>query len=30
VAIGGFRASDLAPGEWRMLDAEAIRQVWRT
>jgi 23S rRNA pseudouridine2457 synthase len=30
VAIGRFRAPDLAPGEWRMLDADALRQVWQT
>lgn len=28
VAIGGFTASDLAPGSWRILDADEIRRVW--
>jgi 23S rRNA pseudouridine2457 synthase len=30
VAIGGFTAPDLAPGEWRILNTEDIRRVWKT
>jgi 23S rRNA pseudouridine2457 synthase len=29
VAIGGFSSPDLAPGEWRVLDADEIRRVWQ-
>jgi 23S rRNA pseudouridine2457 synthase len=29
VAIGGFTAPDLAPGSWRILDVDGIRQVWQ-
>jgi 23S rRNA pseudouridine2457 synthase len=28
VAIGGFRAPDLAPGGWRALDGAALRMLW--
>ncbi|RPJ34546.1 MAG: pseudouridine synthase [Verrucomicrobiaceae bacterium] len=28
VAIGGFSASDLAPGSWQRLNAEEIQRIW--
>ena len=27
-AIGGFRAPDLAPGQWRVLAAPELREIW--
>jgi 23S rRNA pseudouridine2457 synthase len=29
VAIGGFRAPDLAPGGWRVLDGGDLRRIWQ-